>query len=166
MDVNDPSSGLPADPVWSGVRKRPFGVLVVALIQLISVAFALAGSLTQWALPWEGTFVTYLQDHSWARAGVMGMGVAVLVAVVGMWRMRYWGWALMVSLVGVSLLFDLTTWWRSGSATDLPSYLRLTLDVVCAFYLNTRAVQEAYRTPAEPRPAPVAGTQAAGRVEP
>lgn len=168
-DVDDASApeGHPVDQSRPPERRRPFGVLVVALIQLATVAFALVGALTSWVMPWEGIFVTYVQEHTWARLVILGLGVLVVVAVVGMWRLRYWGWALMVSLVGASLLFDLMTWWQAGAATSLPAYVRLALDVVSAFYLNTRAVQDAFRSPPDPEPlAPIAGTRSAGRVDP
>jgi len=136
-----PSHGARATPS----RRRPFGVLVVALIQLGTVAFSLLGMLSAWAMPWEGILVVYLQEHAWARSAILTLGGVVLVAVVGLWQLRYWGWALMVSLVGVSLLLDLTNWWESGGDATPALYLRLGLDVVSAFYLNTRAVQEAFR---------------------
>jgi hypothetical protein len=147
-------------------RRRPFGVLVVALIQLVTLGVVLIAVVSSWELPWEGVAVTYLQDHAWARLLIGAAGVAVVVAVIGMWRLEYWGWALMVSLVGLSLLLDLATWWRDGSSTSLASYVRLTLDVVAAFYLNTSAVQHAFRPPTRPAARAVAGTSSAGRVDP
>jgi hypothetical protein len=159
-----PTEHVATEPAQA--RQRPFGVLVVALIQVGTVALVLIGALSAWVLPWEGVFTTYLVDNSWARLVILLVGAAALVAVVGMWRLRYWGWALMVALVGVSLVLDLTTWWRAPAEAGLALYGRLTLDVVSAFYLNTRAVQDAFRRePVEP-PEPIAGTRSAGRIEP
>jgi hypothetical protein len=147
-------------------RRRPFGVLVVALIQLATVIFALVVALAGWTLPWEGVLMTYLQEYAGARIVFAGAGVAVLIAVIGMWRLEHWGWALMVSLVGLSLLLDLLTWWQTGAGTSLATFLRLGLDVVSAFYLNTKAVQDAFRPPREPSKRPIAGTASAGRGDP
>ncbi len=146
-------------------RRRPFGVLVVAFIQLATVVSALVGLLTSWTMPWEGTLAVYLQDHSWARLAIMSFGAAVVVAAIGMWQLRSWGWALMVSLVGVSLVFDLVNWWESGGQPGNPLYLRLLLDVVSAFYLNTSAVQDAFRPHRDPVARPITGTGSAGRVD-
>lgn len=165
MDVSSAAQVPPPEPA-TPPRKRPFGVLVVALIQLAAVAIPLAIALTSSTMPWEGVLVTYLQDHSWARAVILGLSVLVVVAVVGMWRLRYWGWAIMVSLVGISLVLDIAAWWRTGPETGLAAFVRLAMDVVCAFYLNTRAVQDAFRRPTLPAYAPVANTQSAGRVDP
>jgi hypothetical protein len=138
-------------------------VLVVALIQMVTVVVAVLGSIWQWELPWEGVVVTYLQEHAAARWLIVAMGIAVILAVIGMWRLRYWGWALMVSIVGASLALDLMVWWHDGPDTSLPAYVRLALDVVSAFYLNTSAVQDAFRAPGAAGHAPVADAGPAGR---
>jgi len=160
------ASSQPAPSGTPPERRRPFGVLVVALIQLCTIGLALLGTFASWVMPWEGVLVTYLQEHSWARATILLFGAAILVAVVGMWQLRRWGWALMVSLVGVSLLLDLMTWWQAKDPVPLTLYLRLGLDVVSAFYLNTTAVQSAFQRPSETMPRPIAGTESAGRVDP
>lgn len=140
--------------------------MVVALVQLSTVVLALLGTLSSWAMPWESTLIVYLHEHAWARSAILAFGAAILVAVIGLWQLRYWGWALMVSLVGVSLVLDLTNWWEVGGDASLALYLRLGLDVVSAFYLNTSAVQDAFRTAPESAPAPVASTRSAERVDP
>jgi hypothetical protein len=165
VDATTVTQGTPP-PDPAPTRRRPFGVLVVALIQLAAVAFALVVTVVGWTLPWDGVAMTYLEEHLWARIAVAVAGVAVIVAVVGMWRLQHWGWALMVTLVGMSLVLDLVTWWVMGPDTALATYLRLALDVVSAFYLNTRAVQDAFRPPREPDRTPIAGTGSAGRVDP
>jgi hypothetical protein len=141
-------------------------VLVVALIQLVTVGLALVAAIAAWTLPWDGVLMSYLQEHTWARIVFAGAGLLVVIAVIGLWRLEHWGWALMVSLVGLSLLLDLVTWWRTGPDTTLATYLRLAMDVVSAFYLNTKAVQDAFRPPQEPARRPIAGTESAGRVDP
>lgn len=155
----------PPDP-GPPTHRRPFGVLVVALIQLGTVVLALISLAGSWAMPWEGTLVVYLQEHTWARSAILTFGGAVLVAVIGLWQLRYWGWAFMVALVGVSLVFDLTNWWQSGGDAGLQLYARLGLDVVSAFYLNTSAVQDAFRRPSGPGPGPTPGGPSAAEVEP
>ena len=45
-------------------------------------------------------------------AGSCIVRVLVLLAAVGMWRLRRWGWALMISLVGLSLVLDITMWFE------------------------------------------------------
>ncbi len=138
---------------------------MVALIQAITVAVAIIGALSLFEVPWEGVLVTYVRDHALARGAVLSLGVLVLVAVAGMWRLRWWGWALMVALVGLSLLLDLINWWKLGADAGPMMFLRLGLDVVSAFYLNTRSVQDAFKEDVPDRPA-IGNTRAAGRVDP
>ena len=90
----------------------------------------------------------------------------VVLAAAGMWRLRPWGIALMISLVGLSLVVDLTIWAvDTGQDRQLALYLRMLFDVVSAFYLNSSSVQAAFREP-PPAARPAASTASAGRVEP
>lgn len=150
-------------------RRRPFGVLVVALLQLVTASIAMLGFFANVTIPWQGAFVRALQDNDLARGAITCFAALVVVAAIGMWWLRYWGWALMLALVGLALVLDLVTWWIiSGTERDLPLYARMFLDVICAFYLNSSAVQDAFRKP-PPRhrvAAPVVATDSAGSIEP
>jgi hypothetical protein len=176
VDAIDPRMTPPIEPASSDARHRPFGVLVVALVQTVTIGLSVVGALTDIGLPWQGVLTAYLREHAWTRLVVLAVGIGLVVAVIGLWRLRPWGWALMVSLVGASLLLGLMAWWQLGSEMSLAAYVRLFLDVVCAFYLNTTAVQEAFRRPPAgsgpslttdvPDQPPIAGTRSAGRVDP
>jgi hypothetical protein len=148
-------------------RHRPFGVMVVALLQLGTVGIAVLGFFSLVTIPWQGTFIRALQDHEIARGTIMTFGVLIVVAAIGLWLLRYWGWALMLSLVGFALVLDLTTWWAiAGTDRDLALYARMLLDVVCAFYLNTSAVRAAFtHDPVTATPAAVVNTNAAGSTD-
>ncbi len=163
--MHEQTGGAPAVTA----RHRPFGVLVVALLQLFTVGIAAFGFFAQVTIPWQGTFLRALQDHDLARGAVASFAVLVVVAAIGMWWIRYWGWALMLALVGLALVLDLATWWViSGTERDLALYARMLLDVVCAFYLNTAAVQDAFRKapPGDRLPVPVVATDGAGSIAP
>jgi hypothetical protein len=153
------------DPVPTPHR-RPFGVIVVALLQLGTVVVALGSYLSGIDLPWEGTMSAVLAEHSWARVVIVVMAFLVILAAVGMWRLERWGWALMISMVGLSLAFDITVWFRDPSeGRPLALYLRMGLDVVSAFYLNSASVHRAFhREPDGGVPAPPT-KPSAGRVD-
>ena len=156
----------PVEPETAPGR-RPFGVIVVALLQLGTVAVALVAYLSDIRLPWESVASALLAEHAWARLGVVIFGILVVVAAVGMWRLHRWGWALMITLVATSLVLDLTMWLSDATEDrQLALYLRMGFDVVSAFYLNSSSVQRAFseRKPT-PRP-PNASTESAGRVDP
>jgi hypothetical protein len=148
-------------------RRRPLGVIVVALIQLGTIAVALVSYFSDITLPWEGAFAQALSQHSWARVAILLFGLLVVVAAVSMWYLRPWGLALMISLVGLSLVLDIVTWAGQGDQDrQLVFYLRMATDVVCAFYLNSSAVQTAFHGGQTGDPAPMETTSAAGRVDP
>jgi hypothetical protein len=160
------------DPVPE-LRRRPFGVIVVALLQLGTVLLAIVSYVGNIQLPWEGALSELLVEHQWARVGLLLFGVLVVLAAIGMWRLRRWGWALMITLVGLSLALDITMWWRSAvEDRSIPLYLRMAFDVVSAFYLNSSAVQVAFREGSNPDPAhpetrsPAETTSSAGRIDP
>ncbi len=148
-------------------RHRPFGVLVVALLQLGTIGIAVLGFFSFVTIPWQGTFIRALQDHEMARGTILTFGVLVVVAAIGLWYLRYWGWALMLSLVGFALVLDLMTWWViAGTERDLALYARMLMDVICAFYLNSSAVQAAFaRGPVTGTPVAVVNTNAAGSTD-
>ena len=127
----------------------------MALLQLGTVVVALGSYMSGVDLPWEGTLSEVLAEHSWARVGIVLMASLVILAAIGMWRLRRWGWALMISMVGLSLAFDITVWFRNASdGRQLALYLRMGLDVVSAFYLNSAAVHRAFhREPDDGAPA-------------
>ena len=148
-------------------RRRPFGVIVVALLQLGTVGVALVAYFSDIRLPWESVASALLAEHAWARLGVVVFGILVVVAAVGMWRLRRWGWALMITLVATSLVLDLSVWVSNATEDrQLALYLRMGFDVVSAFYLNSASVQRAFSGP-KPAPRPhIGSTESAGRVDP
>jgi len=148
-------------------RRRPFGVIVVALLQLGTIIVAFSSYLWDANLPWEGGLAELLAEHSWARVAILLFGVLVVLAAAGMWRLQRWGWALMILLVAMSLVLDLSMWYRAGEADrHLALYLRMVLDIVSAFYLNSSAVQVAFRGRQADASAPAQTTSAAGRIDP
>ena len=125
-------------------RERPAGVTLIALLSIVTASiYALALS------PWDpfaeaSLMVTIMPITTFSQtgivAGVLAVGViAHLAAGLGMLAMKAWAWRLTILLTGVGLAIylalDLTT--RQAS-------LRLALYAAIAFYLNTRAVRDAF----------------------
>jgi hypothetical protein len=148
-------------------RRRPFGVTVVALVQLAAVLIGVGAWLTADRLPWHGPLTDLVRDVSWVRVAAVGYMVLAVLAAIGLWRVRTWGWILALVVVSLSLALDIVSWWRGvAEERDLPFYGRMCLDVVSAFYLNSSGVRRAFiGPPKEPSPA-VVGTASAGRIDP
>ncbi|HEY2888566.1 MAG TPA: hypothetical protein VGJ17_08125 [Candidatus Limnocylindrales bacterium] len=128
------------------VRSRyPLGILVIValtVVRCLSILAALfkiqGGDLAQWLkdtspLPDnpDGTAAGVL-----VTAVLVGLLVASLATVLGLFAWRTWAWVLAIILSGVILAIDLG-WWYSGEAR----YLSMFLNVVAVFYLNQRDVR-------------------------
>jgi uncharacterized membrane protein (DUF2068 family) len=130
---------------------RPGGVIIVALLNLLSAAvYGLALS------PWDpfseqGLLARYVPitaaPTTTLTAVVMGIGVVLhLAAAIGLFTLRPWGWRLAVLLTGVGLAF-----WLAVDIVDRPVSVRLAVYAAIAFYLNTSGVRDAFeRSGAEP----------------
>ncbi len=154
----------------TALRHRPFGVIVVALLQLGTILLALAIYVSGITMPWQGPLAELLRDGGGARLAIVAFAILVAVATIGMWFLRRWGWALMIALVAISLLMDIGTWMSQGDQDrSLALYARMALDVITVFYLNSSGVQEAFRQRSANGRQAVASTDAtasAGRMDP
>lgn len=120
-----------------GTRRRlPFGIVIVAALRAVEAVglIVVALDLGKWPIagvPLPFTELTIFRTLELATAAV------TLLGIVGLLSYRRWGWILTVVLVGLGLVGDLLRVWMGE-----PTYLGLLLNVVTAFYLNSRSVRE------------------------
>jgi hypothetical protein len=146
-------------------RRRPFGVIVITILQL-------AGALAPLAIlglantVQAASLLAYLRNlepvnffifetleayfHAWQLPGITPVGVvamiililaAVRVAIIaGFWYLKRWGWVLLMVQLGLLMLFDLYAYF-SGA----PNYFSMLNSVLVVFYLNQREVQQAFQ---------------------
>lgn len=144
MDDEAPltATATPADPA---VRARPLGIVVVVVLSVGRLLIELVQLFTfeaQGALAWiaGGSTVPDFEfgTPAWyiGRFGVAVMVVATAASIVGLWRLRPWGWSLALILCGVILLLDIG-WWFAG----LPRFPGMFLNTVAVLYLNQRDVR-------------------------
>lgn len=138
-------------PVQVDPRRRPFGVLVVAAIQILRAAF-LVGQLLGYKIgvDWlrisaqvpepspEGQPIAFAVS----RALAIGYILAGLLVAVGVLSGRRWGWVGAIILSGLALAFAIGAWW-DGS----PTYVSMLINVVAVFYLNQREVRAVFDEP-------------------
>jgi uncharacterized membrane protein (DUF2068 family) len=124
MQAGEPAQG----------RQRPLGVVVIAAFLLIDSGFALVQLVAD--TPFATRIATLVELAPWIPAAIAVLAITRIVAAVGLWLGYRWAWILTMLAVGVGLLFGLTMYWRGD-----PSYPRLFLDMVMAFYLNQQAVR-------------------------
>jgi hypothetical protein len=128
-------------------RQRPFGVLLVVVLELVQAALLVAVLLGQ-SVPLVSGGLYDLDVTETGRAVLLVVGAAIVLAAVGMFLGLRWGWALSMLLVGVGLVVLLLAY-----ANGQFHAIRLALWVAVAFYLNQRAVRDYF----EDRPVPVVG---------
>jgi hypothetical protein len=130
--------------------ERPAGVTLIALLMIATaVVYGLALS------PWDP-----LQDFSLMNrvasitafnqtivvTGFLAVGATLhFLAGVGLIFMKAWAWRLTILLTGVGLAIYLVL-----DLTSRPASIRLALYAAIAFYLNTRAVRDAFLRRREP----------------
>jgi hypothetical protein len=123
--------------------KRPFGVTVIIVLQLITVLELVADILAVQAGQ-PSLFLQEIRDPQLVL-GVELVTTLVLLAIsLGLWRLQRWAWFLIMIQLGVSMASNL---WRY--ANGVPLHLNMLLNVIMVFYLNQREVQHAFHGRAE-----------------
>ena len=123
---------------------RPGGVTLVALLNLLSaIGYALAIS------PWDpfqdsailGRLVPVAtMQQTGIITGLIAIGALLhLLAAIGLFLLKPWGWRLALLLTGLGLAIYLTVFWLGSLAP-----LRLAIYAAVAFYLNTARVRDVF----------------------
>jgi hypothetical protein len=124
-------------------RHRPFGVMVIAVMQVIAAPTAgISAVLADVAPNISGLFERY-SDAIGTAVGILG-----LIIAIGLWRLKRWAWVATMLWFGASMAGALLAYW-SGE----PLYPLMIVSVITVFYLNQRDVQVAFgaAAPAKPR---------------
>lgn len=150
-------------------RRRPFGVVVITLLQVSSALALLAITLLVNAGlgPNLVDYLRSLQPYSfnlyeaifWYASVFQASGLlpeqitgntllTVLILLValrlmiitGFWFLKRWGWVLLMVQLGLVMLVDLYTYFNG-----VPHFLSMLNSVLVVFYLNQREVQLAFQ---------------------
>lgn len=114
-------------------RKRPFGVYVIALMQVLN---GLAIGLN--ILLRDDLDVSRSIERSEALGMSLGFpGIVLALSLLMMWR---WAWMVTMLWTGLSLGYGLYTYYFSSD----PNFITMAINVFIVFYLNQRDVQQAF----------------------
>jgi hypothetical protein len=117
------------------VAERPFGVYVIALLQVLSAISHASGVLAGL----EASVFGNLDDSS-AGAYAMLLSIGGLVVAFGLLRLRRWAWAATMLWVGLIMAEQLTFYFKGEDA----NYVVMVVSIVQVFYLNLSEVQGAF----------------------
>jgi hypothetical protein len=118
-------------------RKWPFGLYVIVAVQfLVALLLALGLAIDEVA---ELRLQIPVANNLLPTSLTWALVVALLVASLGLVRLKRWGWTLTMILTGAGLA--LSIWqYSKGEAR----YLDMALYVVIVFYLNQRELQSLF----------------------
>jgi uncharacterized membrane protein (DUF2068 family) len=115
--------------------KRPAGVKVVIVLQLLSAAALVAYVVEQAATR------SYVREWQLVAIGMavaaFGFGIAI-----GLWRLQRWAWVSVMLWTGILLAIDLVEYLRRH-----PDYPSMVACILVVFYLNQAEVQAAFTRP-------------------
>jgi hypothetical protein len=118
-------------------RRRPIGIWMIVILEL-------ANGLLWWADIVMGTTLNDARirdvagDGDLVRASVLFWSTLMVLAAILLWRLDRRGWALMMVLVGASMLSNLLIWWQTPEQTN---WLSMAVSIVTVFYLNSSSVR-------------------------
>lgn len=119
---------------------RPAGIWIIVCLQIFNASIAIVDVITGSKLS-GGELAQMTSGNELLRAAVLIWSGLVLTATISLFLLKRRGWALMMLLVGVSLLAHLVTWWNEPANTQ---WLSMGVVVLTAFYLNSAAVRQLF----------------------
>lgn len=131
---------------------RPPGIALIALFLVADAILGLFELVSERSVVLHRS--TLAGSATWMPALLVGISLLEAWAAIGLWRGSRRAWVLTMLLVGLGLVVGLAMRWVGE-----PTYVRLALYVVAAFYLNQGAVR-AYVTWRPSASQPTAGPRA------
>jgi uncharacterized membrane protein (DUF2068 family) len=119
-------------------RKRPFGVLVLILLQIGSI-LGVALDITVVQIGQPSIYFGPVENLNLLLGFQILYILYSLVVVVGLWQLRRWAWFIIMVQLGLSMALGLGLYFL-----DNPFYLGMVVNVIMVFYLNQREVQQAF----------------------
>jgi len=120
-------------------HKRPFGVTVIVILQLITLVSLISDLVLEKGITLIPLFPGVRESVLLLPASGAAIGFYQLVVTFGLWRLKRWAWFLIMIQLGIGMSFVL---WSYFSGFPLYSYM--VFNMVMVFYLNQHDVQLAF----------------------
>ncbi|MCB0212099.1 MAG: hypothetical protein KDJ52_22340 [Anaerolineae bacterium] len=129
-------------------RKRPFGVTMIVILQMITISILILIIIT--LLAEAGLLNIQLPDSIVSNALPPGdphpklivMTVILIYAVTvawGLWTLKRWAWFLLMIQIGFDMTQGLWSYFQGE-----PAYFKMLTNIIYVLYLNMREVQQAF----------------------
>ena len=129
----------------SGRRKRPFGVNAIIVLSSIWAIYGLAiVAVLTFDMTARVPALVNLQVERWLMIYFVATSIIQVAIIVGLWRLKRWGWFLVMVDTGVGMILSIWAYFYAQ-----PNYFAMAVSVLIVLYLNQRDVQQAF---AEPTP--------------
>jgi len=141
-------------PARQRTRKRPFGVNAIIVLTALSAVSSLvfvALIVAAMYVPAAHVWLEDLEIGPWLAVYVFATGVVQIAIVIGLWRLKRWGWFLVMLHTGLGMFLNLWAYFHAQ-----PNYVTMVVLVLIVFYMNQREVQQAFLEPAAAGPSPAA----------
>jgi hypothetical protein len=129
--MSTPPLSAPAEVVAQAKIGRPFGLIVVSVLEAMAALSFLAAAAGIEVPGISGKQFAILDTYSIVVPVLGVLSMVAIIAAVGLWFRLYWAWVVTVLFTAVALAINLLAY-----AWDNPSPGRLLIYVVMAFYLN------------------------------
>ena len=121
-------------------RRRPVGIWIIVVLELFNAGLTLVDRLAGFDIVNGGAQRLGLESEV-LRWVAVAWAILIVVAALSLWLLHRRGWVLMMVLVGAALAANLVVWWVDTEATN---WLRLTVNIIVAFYLNSAQVRDLF----------------------
>ena len=122
------------------VRKRPFGVIVLIVLQVILILGIVADLvMVQRGQPSAIHYLQGFEDTVFFQPLEIATSLYLIGVAIGLWRLQRWAWIIMMIQLGVSMSVNLWLYFNGN-----PAYLPMLFQVIMVFYLNQTEVQQAF----------------------
>ena len=137
----------------TGKKKRPIAVVIISLLLLAMIGlrvYWVYGAALAYDLFNGWTNIPLWQNGPTQAAMDLAVGafrlswaITALVVLIGIYKMKRWGWVMMIMWVGTSLIIGLVRYFNSATLYS-SDYFVMATDTVLAYILNQTDVQVIY----------------------
>ena len=130
-------------------RKRPFGVNAIMVLSTLQVLYSIAAVVVLYfdAISLVPSFASFTVER-WLMVYLIGTSVVQVAVIIGLWRLKRWGWFLVMLHTGLGMFLNIWAYFHAR-----PNYIAMLVSVLIVLYMNQREVQQAFVEPSQEPPA-------------